>query len=316
MKLKYIVPIFIVFLSYLSCNNDDDNPADNFDAAEQAILDDASLLAYLNSHYYIEAQNNEVFGIIDTIMNNEISLFDSGKLEIQNITENEIDYKLYYYVNNLGANKSPEKTDSVLVNYRGVLLDSTKFDERLSYTWLSLTSVIRGWSHGFVNFKDGDNVSQQGEPLAFENTGNGILFIPSGLAYGNFGTSGIGPNEPLVFFIKLGLVERADHDNDKVFSNFEDIDGDGNPNNDDTDGDTVPDYLDIDDDGDGVNTVDELGFEEYVINIGDNDPVFASNEHELNRVVDNDANTITISTVIFIDSNNDNTPDYLDPDSN
>ena len=34
-------------------------------------------------------------------------------------------------------------------------------------------------------------------------------------------------------------------------------DGDTNVKNDDTDGDTIPDYLDVDDDGDGVLTKNE-----------------------------------------------------------
>ncbi|MFT4740188.1 MAG: gliding motility-associated-like protein/uncharacterized repeat protein (TIGR01451 family), partial [Marivirga sp.] len=49
----------------------------------------------------------------------------------------------------------------------------------------------------------------------------------------------------------------GDDDGDGVPTIDEDIDGDGDPTNDDTDGDGIPDYLDEDDDGDGVPTVDE-----------------------------------------------------------
>ena len=38
---------------------------------------------------------------------------------------------------------------------------------------------------------------------------------------------------------------------------MEDIDGDGDPRNDDTDGDFTPNYLDTDDDGDGVYSIEE-----------------------------------------------------------
>jgi gliding motility-associated-like protein len=48
-----------------------------------------------------------------------------------------------------------------------------------------------------------------------------------------------------------------DDDNDGVLTVDEDIDGDGDPTNDDTDGDSAPNYLDTDDDGDGVKTEDE-----------------------------------------------------------
>ena len=44
-------------------------------------------------------------------------------------------------------------------------------------------------------------------------------------------------------------VNFADHDNDGILSSNDDLDGDGNVKNDDTDGDLIPNYLDADDDG-------------------------------------------------------------------
>jgi Mg-chelatase subunit ChlD len=73
-----------------------------------------------------------------------------------------------------------------------------------------------------------------------------------------------------------------DDDGDGVLTKNEDLDGDGNPLNDDTDKDGVPNYLDQDDDGDGVPSKDEdTG--------GDGNPV-------------ND------------DTDNDGIPNYLDTD--
>ena len=313
MNLKRLALLFILITAIIACNNDDDNN-DSFDAAGQAIIDDEILVDYLKSHYYIEAEPGEVFGDIDTIMNNESSLFDDARLKTESAIENDITYKYYYFEDKEGSEVAPEKTDSVLVNYRGFLLDSTNFDERLSYTWLSLTNVIRGWSHGFVNFKAGVNSTTPGEPVSFSDTGSGILFLPSGLAYGNLGNPGIPPNEPLIFHIRLGLVERADHDGDRLLSSYEDLDNDGNPNNDDSDGDGGPDYLDSDDDNDGVPTRDELELKTYVIAIGEDEPTLASNEFEYDRMED-DMN-ITIYTAVVTDSNNDGTPDYLDENEN
>jgi FKBP-type peptidyl-prolyl cis-trans isomerase FkpA len=91
----------------------------------------------------------------------------------------------------------------------------------------------------------------------YENYGEGYLFIPSGLAYGNRAQSIIPQNSPLVFKIELHDVNFADHDNDGILSSNEDLDGDGNVKNDDTDGDLIPNYLDADDDGDGILTKDE-----------------------------------------------------------
>jgi len=315
MNFKKIALLFTLFTCILACNNDDDNPADNFDAAAQALIDDETLIEYLKSHYYIPAEEGEIFGVIDTIMNGETSLFDDNdNLKVQNVTENDINYKLYYFLEEAGVTANPARTDSVLVNYSGFRLDSVKFDERLSYTWLSLNAVIRGWSYGFTNFKGGINATQEGGQIDFSNTGNGILFIPSGLAYANIGTNGIGPNESLIFHIRLGLVEKADDDGDGLLSSLEDIDGDGDVTNDDSDDDNIPNFIDPDDDNDGVLTRDELELKKYIIVIGETVPTLASNEYEYDRMEDDE--NITIYTAVVLDSNNDGTPDYLDADTN
>ncbi|MDX1804054.1 MAG: Ig-like domain-containing protein [Alcanivorax sp.] len=50
-----------------------------------------------------------------------------------------------------------------------------------------------------------------------------------------------------------------DDDGDGINTRDEDLNGNGNPLDDDTDGDGTPDYLDVDDDGDGVVTANEGG---------------------------------------------------------
>ncbi len=52
-------------------------------------------------------------------------------------------------------------------------------------------------------------------------------------------------------------IQILDDDGDGVLTTDEDINGDGDPTNDDTDGDGIPNYLDTDDDGDGIETIDE-----------------------------------------------------------
>ena len=49
----------------------------------------------------------------------------------------------------------------------------------------------------------------------------------------------------------------ADDDGDGIPTIDEDVDGDGDPRNDDTDGDGAPNYLDVDADGDGLTDADE-----------------------------------------------------------
>ena len=78
----------------------------------------------------------------------------------------------------------------------------------------------------------------------------------------------------------MSCVDLSDTDNDGVLDINEDLNGNNNLDDDDTDGDDIPDYQDEDDDNDGVNTVNE----DY----------------------DNDGNPMNE------DSDGDGIPDYLD----
>lgn len=274
MKIKNLFIILFAGLAIYACG--DDNDSDNFDAAEQALLDDEALIEYLETHYL-----NEDDGGIWTIDNGQTPLMD--QVDTQFITDEDISYKLYYLVEEEGVTISPTRADSVLTTYSGMLLDSTVFDSRSSIIWFSLSGVIKGWSYGFQNYKGGTRVVNEDESFYYEDFGQGILFIPSGLAYGPGGNYSIPPNSPLVFQITLQDVNRADDDNDGILSIDEDLNGNSNVKDDDTDEDSIPNYLDVDDDNDGILTKDEDAN-------GDGDPR-------------ND------------DSDGDGTPDYLDSDS-
>ena len=292
LNLNAIFCILLLGIALVSCKKDDDD-IEPHDPVAQALIDDDLLVDYLQTHYYIPPATGESFGVIDTILNGEESLF--ALVETQSITHDDISYKLYYLILEQGANDFATRYDSVFVDYKGFTLDSVKFDENKN-TWLniggSLTSqgpssgVIQGWKYGFPHFKSGTNVSVPGEPITFENSGSGILFMPSGLAYGNDGSGSISPNESILFFINLNIVIRTDYDNDGVLNEYEDLNTDGEIVDDDTDGDFTPDFIDTDDDGDGILTKDENPDPN-----GDGNPADAE------------------------DSDNDGTPDYLDADS-
>ncbi len=249
MKFKNLLFILALSSVIFSCSNDNNN-SESFDASKQALDDDATLKEYLQTHYL-----NDADGGIWTIKNGQTPLME--QVEVQNITKNDITYKLYYLRQSEGVSISPSRADSVLTTYTGMLLDSTVFDARSTVLWMPLTGVIDGWAYGFTNFKGGTKVLNTDESFYYENAGKGFLFIPSGLAYGNIGQSVIPANSPLVFQITLNDVNIADHDNDGVSSILEDLDNDGDVKNDDTDGDLIMNYLDIDDDGDEKLTRDE-----------------------------------------------------------
>lgn len=247
MKIKNLIILVAFFLAIAACNKDDD---DNFDAAAQALIDDADLIEYLETHYL-----NEDDGGIWTIDNDQTPLM--GQVEVDNIDYDDIAYKLYYLVEDEGATISPSLVDSVYTTYTGMLLDSTVFDKRTSSVWFSLTSLVPGWGYGFSHFKGGNLMQNPDESFYYENYGKGILFIPSGLAYGNSYNASIPENSPLVFEIALQDVNRVDQDYDTVLSVYEDLNGNRDLTDDDTDGDELPNFVDADDDGDSILTINE-----------------------------------------------------------
>ena len=261
-KIKNIVLVAIVSILIYACSSN--NPlVDNFDHEGQSVIDNDSLRSYFSKHYY-----DVVLDSIKPLVIGETSLLDDINLKVENVTENEIDYKLYYYVVREG-NPNPVKgfpttLDSVLVTYDGVTIEDTdgfgyNFETQNSATWFTLDAVIGGWTYGFTNFKGGRNITNNG-PITFENGGKGMLFIPSGLAYRNTGSGNIPPNTPLLFYINLfDIVENTDFDNDGIpsYLEIEDASVQPDPRLVDSDGDSFPNYRDDDDDNDGVLTKDE-----------------------------------------------------------
>ena len=276
----------VLFLGY-ACDSDRRiGYVDDFDHATQALIDNDSLVDFLETHYY-----DDTIDSIKSMVSGATALISDSRLITQDITEEDVDYKLYSFVKSVGL-PNPDKgypsvMDSILVKYKGEYLFDTDnlilFDERIvNPIWLRLNAVIRGWTYGFSHFKGGENITDNG-PITYINGGKGVLFIPSGLGYRNFGAPGIPGNSNLIFYVELyDLVQDTDHDSDSVPSILEDPDGDGDPRNDDTDNDNIPNYSDIDDDNDGVLTINEGG--------DDGDPT-------------ND----------FNDPDNPTLPDYLNP---
>ena len=256
----FILGFLIIILGY-SCRPDNNTFTDNFDHAAQALVDADSLQDYFETHYY-----DDTIDSLRPMVSGATALIDDPRLMMIETTELEVDYTMYYLKTQFGQPDPikgyPTTVDSILVKYRGEYMKTTDtlryFDERtVNPIWLTLNSVIRGWSLGFSNFKGGKNVTNNG-PITYENTGKGILFIPSGLGYRNQGALGVPGSVNLIFYIELyDLIEGTDHDGDGVASSMEDPDGDSDPRNDDTDEDFIPNYLDIDDDGDGVPTIFE-----------------------------------------------------------
>lgn len=286
MRYKLLLLVAILFIYASSCS--DDEPSEPFDHAAQALKDNDSLVKYMQEHFV------DIDGELQAIENGEPAIYNHSSLTELTVpyirNEEEINYKLYYYIHEQGVNDKPARIDRANVSYKGMNTDGDVFDQNAYGGWFNLfTGVIPGWSYGIPNFNAGIATDNGDGTYTYTEPGEGILFIPSGLAYANVGSGSIFANTPIIFYITLNDVFHTDHDEDTVLSMHEDIDGDdgdgvadGKYNNDDTDADGIPNYADADDDGDGTLTKDEDAN-------GDNDPR-------------ND------------DINDNGIPDYLDPD--
>ncbi|AQS93196.1 peptidylprolyl isomerase [Polaribacter sp. BM10] len=262
-KIKNI--FFLLLLGVIvmySCDDDNNgffNPFADINYEELAIKDNDSIVKFLKNNYYDTDLDS-----VKTLVSGKTSLFeDKDKLKSYKVTENDIEHTLYVYTIEQGkpspVKGNPTVMDSIYVKYSGQAFANTElltsnFDRNDTGTWLTLNAVIDGWKYGFTNFLGGElkkdsNGGTLNGPITYLNTGKGILFIPSGLAYSsidtnNYTSSLVDTN--LMFYIELlDIVEDTDHDNDGIPSIDEDADGDGDPTNDfsDNSNPALPDYL-------------------------------------------------------------------------
>tara|TARA_B100001250_G_scaffold366236_1_gene347503 strand:- start:14110 stop:14904 length:795 start_codon:yes stop_codon:yes gene_type:complete len=252
---KFIFYSFFTLLTILSCKKDD-NSIDVRDIAEQALLDDSTLKIYLETHFY----NYEDFNKADNFKNMEItldSIYDENinkdplidKVLKKNIpiesSNGTINHVLYYLPINSGVGENPTIVDSVYVSYKGSLLDGSVFDQSITPIWFDLTGVVRGFKEGISEFKPGDFIVNDDNTVDYQNYGQGLIFMPSGLGYFSQSSSLIPEYSPLIFKISLFTIKKTDHDGDGILTSDEyDNDNDGVP--DDSDGDGILDYLDKD----------------------------------------------------------------------
>lgn len=110
---------------------------------------------------------------------------------------------LQYRIVRNGFGKRPGALDSVVVNYKGSLINGTVFDQTepgLPANFV-VNKLIPGWTEALEIMKEGDHWE---------------LVIPAALAYGSRGAGGvIPPNQTLVFDLELVKVTPAPKDQDQ-----------------------------------------------------------------------------------------------------
>ncbi|MGB8473111.1 MAG: FKBP-type peptidyl-prolyl cis-trans isomerase [Candidatus Acidiferrum sp.] len=104
---------------------------------------------------------------------------------------------LQYKILVAGTGQKPTAADTVVCNYKGMLLDNTEFDssyKRGKPATIPVTGIIKGWTEALQLMPVGSKWQ---------------LFVPPDLAYGPRGGAGgaIGPNATLVFEVELMSIE-------------------------------------------------------------------------------------------------------------
>ena len=265
---------------------------------------------------------------------------------VQDRIELDVMYKLYYLVVEEGEGETIQFPDVALANFRGISLDerfivdeddldgdgdteedieiypTELFDQSVNPANFDLTGIVNGLQDAFIEFKTASDFTTNGDgTISFNGFGNGAVFIPTGLGY--FAEPPPGPDggpvvpiySQLIFSFQLFNRLQGDQDGDTIPSIFEDRNGNGIEEDDDTDEDGQFDVFDADDDNDGRLTRDEVVQNMYTVSPGDDDPTLASNEIEVNREIDEVTGIITITTITFTDTDGDGVADYIDADS-
>jgi FKBP-type peptidyl-prolyl cis-trans isomerase FklB len=131
------------------------------------------------------AENNKKAG--------DAFLAENKKKEGVITTESGLQYKIL----TAGTGAQPKAEETVVVNYRGTLIDGTEFDSSAGHgspATFPVNAVIQGWTEALQLMKVGSKWQ---------------IVLPPELAYGP-GTAGpkIGPNSTLVFDVELLSIEK------------------------------------------------------------------------------------------------------------
>ncbi|WP_338356837.1 FKBP-type peptidyl-prolyl cis-trans isomerase [Yeosuana marina] len=326
---KVTLYILCLTLGFLSCKKDNNTVevTPPRDRGEQQIIDNDSIVGYLETHYYnssdfVSNPDPSIDDLVITELSDGQTVPDGSTLlmdavEKKSVVYAETDYDFYILKLNQGGGDSPTFSDKVRVNYEGRLLDETIFDSATTPVSFDLLSLVPGWSKVLPDFNTAESFVDAGDgTVNFINNGVGVMFLPSGLAYFSSPTTIIPAYSPLMFRIELFQMYQNDNDGDGIPSYLEDLNGDGEFTlDDDTDGDNIPNYADNNDDGDGVLTKDEIVVTTY------NKPTLEevktmtleSDQVLLNKIVKEQDGTYTGTVITFTDTDGDGTPDYLDP---
>jgi hypothetical protein len=330
MKLRKITLTILSFtLIFLSCKTDEGTTIPSIpdrDRTEVYLEDIAEIEEFLATHFYNYEDfdftdpytpANDAFQIafheIDDDNLDKTPLIDQVDFKIVEDGEG-VEYKLYFLNVREGLGETLYPSDEAFLNYKGMAVTSQEiFDSTVNPISLNLISVstvspaivgvVNGFREGLIEFKTSTGFTDNGDGTnTYHNHGIGAIFIPSGLGYFSSALStGVPAYTPIMFTVRLMQNIHTDFDLDNVPSYLEDLDLDNDVFTDDTDADLLANFIDNDDDGDGVFTIyEDLEPDEDLMVDRDNDG------DPTNDIGDGDPTND--------DTDNDGVPNYLDID--
>ncbi|MFS4467571.1 FKBP-type peptidyl-prolyl cis-trans isomerase [Maribacter sp. 2210JD10-5] len=301
MKLKNSAVIAFLAILIISCKNDDEGPDIEVVPprvlSEVAAEDDAEIREYLETHFYnyeefasppadfdfnividtISGDNSSKIPLINQIIEKKV-IVSSSEFLLEG--EENVEHTYYYLEAKGGVGAKPTIADSTFVKYEGTLLNGDVFDNISTGVWWDNPSfqfpgpgnqrAFRGVGEGVTNTAGGNNIIDNPDgTFEVEGFGVGMIVFPSALGTFNGLRNPIPAYSPLIFkYQVLTSTENTDHDNDGIPSLFEDSDEDGLLYNDNADFESepingrFPNYLDADDDNDGIPTREEINLDE------------------------------------------------------
>lgn len=309
-NLIYLLPLVAIGATLFSaCGNDDGGDSTFIPARDRAVevVDSTmEIEEYLETHFY----NYEEFASpptdfdfkikFDTIAGDnfdKIALINQVEFKmVQDRLDEDVQYKLYYLNAIQGEGDSPNFPDIARINYEGSYVSNEDnqegimlFDSSVIPVQFDLTQIVNGLQDALVEFNAGTGFIINAEgTVEYENFGVGAVFMQSGLGYYVSPPQGSPVTIPLysqlIFTFQLFETEVGDQDNDGIPSTMEDLNNNGLEEDDNTDGDNLPNFVDADDDNDGRPTIDEI-------------------------IINSDG------SITFPDTDSDGIVDYLDADS-
>jgi hypothetical protein len=277
-KGKLIISAVLIALTGLSSKCKKTQEEEEFvvrDRKEQYQKEKDSILHFIQSHTYIVDAYNNIY--IEPITHaGQRSIYDDALLvQMQDTAVEDLIYDVYFLRVHEGTQDSITTADGILLAFEiqdfelNVINRKTELYPHWTNVWLPNLGIgALGLRKVLPEFKAGIYTANNDGTVYFSEYGVGAVFLPSGLANYQFAVTSPGgefsnlpPYSPVIVKFKT-LAVNTDFDQDNVPNILEDLNGNGDPTDDNTDKELeeennlpeFPNYRDADDDGDGLPT--------------------------------------------------------------